>query len=443
MARVALVNLSSLPMPGNRAIYPVGVVVLAAGLRRLGHHVRVLDFVRSPELERDFSWLEAGFDLIGVSVRNMDAVDLTSGSFLPGYRLWCLALEEACAHLARPPWRIGGGPGYSLFAPALVDDLHLHGGVIGPGVMAIHRLLAAGAPPQPVMAGEEDPDFGASTVDHEASLVRAYLAHSDESLGVESSRKTCTQGCVYCPYAAIDGAGPVGRSAIAVIGQELRQLAGLGARQVFFTDAVFNNSKAHAREIAAALERLDLPLRWSAYAIPAGVDEVLASSWIRAGVARVIVSPDSFAPAMMRRQGKHFTLAQVAHFLEVARKTRLPFVMSLLLGGPGEDTATVRETAAFANQHLDQGELIVYAGLRVLPGTPLAASMGARPRDLLEPAFLPIDTEVFDAALQSFDARFLPFERRLQLLLWRSSITQMSRVVVPGGALLSRRSADA
>jgi hypothetical protein len=97
---------------------------------------------------------------------------------------------------------------------------------------------------------------------------------------------------------------------------------------------------------------------------------------------------------MLASLGKGFTAADVARTAACARASPLACSWFFLLGGPGETAATVEETLRFVEQEIPRHHLcIVFTGIRVLPGTPLAAAEVARGRlaadaDPAEPRFL-------------------------------------------------------
>ena len=76
MARVALVNLASLPMPGNDPIFPIGLRTVQDALERHGHETALIDFLADPHMYEDLAWVSEGWDAIGFAIRNIDPIIL-------------------------------------------------------------------------------------------------------------------------------------------------------------------------------------------------------------------------------------------------------------------------------------------------------------------------------------------------------------------------------
>lgn len=114
MVRIALVNLSSLPMPGNDPIFPLGIERIRQALGDVGHNVRIVDFQREPQRQHDHSWIRQGWDVVGMTIRNVDPIDITCESHVPYYRQYAADLREAAGATADSILWVGGGPGFSL-----------------------------------------------------------------------------------------------------------------------------------------------------------------------------------------------------------------------------------------------------------------------------------------------------------------------------------------
>lgn len=78
MTRVALVNLASLPMPGNEPIFPIGLRCVQDALHLAGHETRLIDFVEDPGALADLGWAAESWDVIGFTIRNIDPIDLAA-----------------------------------------------------------------------------------------------------------------------------------------------------------------------------------------------------------------------------------------------------------------------------------------------------------------------------------------------------------------------------
>lgn len=430
MARIALVNLASMPMPGNEPIYPIGARCIQAALDRAGHETRLIDFVETPQAFHDLSWAAEPWDIIGFSIRNIDPIDLACDGFVPQYEAFVDRVRDASA--ASAPLLVGGGPGYSLFGNAMVSRLGLDAGVIGPGEQS---MLTIAAEPDRYrrygrnLSGGRYPGFLTELLTHPASLMQAYAGRPEAMIGIETRRKTCYQECVYCPYAYISGQNEGDLKPLALLADELRSVYQAGIRQVFFTDAIFNSELKFAKQVAGLLAELNLPgLTWSGYFAPKPFDDEFAELLAASNVEAVLLSPDSLDVGMMKTLGKRFDTRHMTRVIERCRRNNLEMRISLVFGGPGETEETVRASAEYVNAHLRPEDLVLNVGFRVLPATELARQLGIPDDHLLEPTFFPLDPQLFTWVIRHFDSRFMSSERLLHLMMGNIASKKMLKV---------------
>ncbi|WP_290055706.1 B12-binding domain-containing radical SAM protein [Amycolatopsis solani] len=440
MARVALVNLASLPMPGNDPIFPIGLRCVQDALDRAGHETRLIDFVETPAALGDLSWAAGEWDVIGFTIRNIDPLDLTCDGHVDHYQAFVARVREVVGRGG--PLLVGGGPGYSLFADGLVRRLGFDVGVIGPGEQTILEIVAdpdAHRGSGRNLSGARFPGFLANDLQHPHSLMSAYVRRQGQvegtMIGVETRRKTCYQGCVYCPYAYISGQNQGDLKPLDLIAAELHAIHGSGIRRVFFTDGIFNSELKYAKEVVRTIIEQKLPgLTWSAYFTPKPFDDEFAELLGHSDVEFVVVSPDSLDDGMMKVLGKSFGTRHVTRFIERAKRHGLELRMNVVFGGPGESRASVRATAQYVNANLATEELVMNLGYRVLPETALARQLSLADDDLLDPTFYPFDPDLFSWVIEELDSRFMSTRVLLNLMAARSSSKRMKKVPLPGKA---------
>src|SRR5579859_4882808 len=274
MARVALVNLSSLSIPGNDPIFPLGIERIRQVLDEVGHSVRIVDFRREPQRQHDHSWIRQGWDVVGITIRNVDPIDIACESHVPHYRDYVANLRAAAGAAADSILWVGGGSGFSLFAQELTDILGLDVGVVGPGESAMMRLCRDprrfADQQRVIMTGTPDPEFSRRVMEYDPELMATYAGARSAMIGVETRRKSCYQGCTYCPYAHITNDDAGAERDIPALLREIQAICDHGMNRIFFTDAIFNADIRYAKNVVAALNaHLDRPdLRWSAYFTP-------------------------------------------------------------------------------------------------------------------------------------------------------------------------------
>ncbi|MEU1290594.1 radical SAM protein [Kitasatospora sp. NPDC005856] len=430
---MALVNLASLPMPGNQPIFPIGLRCVQDALDRAGHVTRLVDFVESPASLENLEWLDGRWDIIGFTIRNIDPIDITCNTHVDEYVAFADRVRAELDRRGLDPVLVGGGPGFSLFGSLLVDRLGLDVGVIGPGEQAI--LDVANDPLSfkgrgSTVQGRRHCGFLTDTLRHPSSLMAAYTNAHRAMIGVETRRKTCYQTCGYCPYAYIDGENAGDLKPMDILAEEIVGIHRQGFRRIFFTDGIFNSELRYAKEVVGLVRDLALDgLSWSAYFTPKPFDDEFGEMLQGSGVEAVVVSPDSLDDRVMRNLGKSFDTRHVLRFLERSRKNDLPVRVNVVFGGPGETRESIRNSAEFINENLRDDELVMHVGYRVLPATALARDLGMTDDQLLYPAFYPFDFDVFNWVIQDLDSRFVTPQLMMNLMAGRAAARKMARVL--------------
>jgi radical SAM superfamily enzyme YgiQ (UPF0313 family) len=430
VAFVRLVNLSSLPVLGNRPVYPVGLVSIAEAVRAAGHEVEIVDFVAHPERIESLSWLNEPCDIVGFAIRDVDPIDIARFSFVHAFTAFAARVRSRTEELGYRPTFVGGGTGFTLFPQALGSLLGVDVVVSGQGEGVLSDLCASGrasAATAVSVLSAPDPGFASRVLNHPPSLVSAYLRAGYTEIGVETRRRKCLRRCQYCPYAFINE-GTLGElKPIDSLRQSVDRLYSLGVRHLFFTDAVFNNELVQAKRVCQMLAEARYPeLKWSAYFVPSGFDQELAELVASSGNLRVIFSPDSFDPRMLRISGKGFGIHSVLKAKRICEVVGLKSAWMLLFGSAHEDRETIRRSGEFANEHFQRHEVSIHVGIRLLPGSPLVRQLGLSDAELLFPVFYPIDPRVFDWILEDFDERFFTGESLLRLRSMQASLGRLS-----------------
>jgi radical SAM superfamily enzyme YgiQ (UPF0313 family) len=178
----------------------------------------------------------------------------------------------------------------------------------------------------------------------------------------------------------------------AVVQEVETVIARAKVRHFFFVDSVFNDPRAHALEICRALSRRRLPVKWLSFCNPVGFDAELARAMAQAGCSGVEFGLDAATPKMLAAMGKPFGQKEIQTALAAARDAGLPFLLSMLFGGPGETWADIQEAQTFLNGCATANSVFACYGLRIYEGTKLAElavreGTLAPDQDLFEPAY--------------------------------------------------------
>ena len=364
-------------------VSPVGLAYLGEGLREAGVAVEVVDLALDsggvsalgPALSRLHPLA------VGLSVRNTDDCSLATGlSFLP----WIGEMvAEVRRHTAAPV--VLGGVGFSVAPEGVLEATGADMGIAGDGEVAAALLagcLSRGEAPWAtpglvyrrsgrVVANPRSPTPLRRLPPPRRSLFdnRRY---QDEGamVGVETKRG-CPRGCIYCADPVAKGRRlrlrPPG-----TVAAEFAHLVSQGVAYFHLCDSEFNTSPAHAKAVCRALIRAGLGdrIRWYTYCSPLPWDDELLELMRRAGCAGINFGVDSLYDPQLRSLGREHRREDVARLVAGLRRAGLNFMCDLLVGGPGEDEASVRATVEEALR-LGLPLVGVAVGVRVYPGTPL------------------------------------------------------------------------
>ena len=396
-------NRNAFPVP----VLPSGACMVAEAAERAGHRVTFLDllFAKAPLRAVEAVLGRTKFDVIGLSVRNIDNIDMRA----PRYFINELsALIESIRQFSDAPLVLGGaalkvmpeeimratgvrcaviGDGEVVF-PDLVEKLAWNEQWEDlPGVASLIGGVYRANTPLPGLSNPcAGPDY------NRWLTMKTYGSHLS-TIPLQTKRGCCFQ-CVYCTYRKIEGSDYRLSDPESVAETTLRY-ASSGFRDIEFVDNVFNFPYDHALAICEALIRSQHCARLQSIELnPVSFDHRLLSSMERAGFVGIGLTVESAADPVLAGLRKGFTSKEVYDAAAVVKRNRLPCLWIFLLGGPGETQDTVRETLRFAEKFIRPQDAAFFTiGIRMYPGTELetiARSQGVLslpPAHMLEPLF--------------------------------------------------------
>jgi radical SAM superfamily enzyme YgiQ (UPF0313 family) len=377
---------------------PLGLGLVCAATRAAGHEVGFLDLLPEADPPAAVRRAIARFapDVIGISVRNIDDQCQQRPRFLLEPVREVVA---ACRDGSAAPVVLGGA-GYSIFPRKALAFLGADFGIAGDGETAFPALL------ERIETGRTVADLpGVYTHAVEPQVPRATAVKLDtlplwddalvppegpDAWVPVQSRRGCPNDCSYCSTARIQGRTIRSRSPRDVV-DLIARLARTGDRRFYFVDNSFNIPERHALDLCRALADLSPRVTWRCILYPERVREGLVRAMAVAGCSEVSLGFESGSPGILREMNKRFTPADVRRTSDLLAANGIRRRGFLLIGGPGETRESVEESLAFARS-LGLDELRVTIGIRIYPGTPLAARAVAEGvitsgDDLLRPAF--------------------------------------------------------
>jgi lipid biosynthesis B12-binding/radical SAM protein len=364
--------LSCNPVVAPYPVYPLGMSVIAAALTQAGHAVRQFDMLAHAfdlgKLAEAIAAEAPG--MIGISFRNLDNVNACNEAL---YIDQLTRLVATVRSVTTAPVVLGG-PGFSVMPERVLEATGADYGVVGEGerlAVALADALARGErPAQRLFRADATLDAGGMVSAAYDDDILAFYQQSGGILPLQTKRG-CPCQCAYCTYPLLEGRRIRPRDCDAVI-DDILKLQAKGARQLFFTDSIFNDPAGSYRQLIDALRRRKVSIPWTGFFRPEVIEPEVIGMMKETGLNAVELGSDATSDTTLRGMAKSFVFKDVeaAHacFLEAGLTVSHYFMM----GGPGETQETVE--AGIANiLRLKGAASFVFLGIRILPGTPLAA----------------------------------------------------------------------
>ncbi|MEA3547561.1 MAG: lipid biosynthesis B12-binding/radical SAM protein [Thermodesulfobacteriota bacterium] len=347
-------------------VYPLGAACLLGSLQEKGHVASHFDVLADGGREGLDDYLSGKrFDLVGVSIRNLDTVD----SAAPDE---CLTGVVEIVNLIRKNGIapiVLGGSAFSIMPQALMELLDADYGVVGEGEELLPWLadkIASGTPPaKKIFYAESRKQVWQKPVFTESNA-RFYIKHGG-MLNVQTKRG-CPHSCSYCSYPTIEGRKIRYRDPQDVADEVARLQIDYGARYIFFTDSVFNDGQGHFLEVAEALIRQNNKVPWSAFFRPQNLERDHLRLLKRSGLAAVELGTDAATDITLAGINKKISFDDVLEIHERVISEGIPCAHFIMFGGPDEDEETLRQGLKNIEK-LEKSVVFVFVGIRILPGT--------------------------------------------------------------------------
>lgn len=314
-------------------------------------------------------------DVVGVSIRNIDNVDVVCTQSLIGE---IAGLIEVIRQNTEGVIVLGGS-GFTILPREFMAALDADYGVIGEGerlpllIETLERGESVSGLPG-IVAGKgpavyHEPmsiPFGRGIFPHHSYT--SYYLKRGGMLNLQTKRG-CPFGCIYCTYPHIEGrrfrfVPP------AETGQTARMLQDAGAKYLYITDSTFNGSYEHSREVALAFQKAGVSIPWGGFFTPTCPPPDYYQVLADAGLRHVEFGTESLSNLVLGLYHKPFVKEEVFFAHRSALDAGLHVAHYLMFGGPGEDEDTIKETISNSCQ-LEKTVFFVYNGVRIYPHTAL------------------------------------------------------------------------
>jgi radical SAM superfamily enzyme YgiQ (UPF0313 family) len=251
-------------------------------------------------------------------------------------------------------------------------------------------------------------EFAFPVPHHEKFPLKKYLlAHGRRSpFTTAMTNFGCPFSCSFCPASVLG----FKYRAVENIMEELRHIAGLGIKEIFFTDFTFEARRSNTLDLCRRIVEEGLDLSWVCSSRANTLDDELLSWMKKAGCHTLLLGVENGDEGLLARYSKGVTKEQLRRAFSLCRKYRIRTLGHFIIGLPGETEETVRKTIDFSKE-LDCDIASFNIAVPAL-GTPLREAA-------LKNGWLQEDVMEFDAS-ESYPTLETPEFARHQAWEWRN-----------------------
>jgi len=362
---------------------PLGLASIIAQMDETRHEINALDLMFCDQPEAELNRTLAAFEpqIIALSIRNLDNQDCFNTEYF-------LPLEKKYVELCRENSRatiIIGGPAFTVSPVAIFEYLEPDFGITGEGEIIFPKLVERieqvseysdlpGLVWRDASGVHHNPHEFVTSLDAlkppRRDLFDNQRYAKEKGMANIVVKQGCPFECLYCDSPHLMGKRWRKKSPQAVAAELESIQNDLGVKLVYFTDAIFNHPVDHAKAICQAIIDRGLNIYWVATIHPAFVDRSLLELMKKAGCVIASPSCDTCSEKMLKILRKGFTKDELKSCLIMLEEMKINYILSLLLGAPGETRETVEESIRFLEERKPV-MLDFCAGIRIMPNTPL------------------------------------------------------------------------
>jgi len=381
-------NIASTPY----SVYPLGLSMVASSLKNSGHDVRQFDFLASnrstEELAKEI--IEFVPDLIGISIRNIDNVNLLNEQ---RYIDYVKNIIDDIRNVSRAKIILGGS-GFSIMPEGILSRLGADFGVVGEGeglILEFINNLSKGIEPKerilrssPKLSGT-----GIPSACYDERIMQFYLKSGN--VASVQTKRGCAHKCIYCSYPILEG-NKIRSRDIGLVVDDIETLINKHkAKYIFFTDSVFNDDSGSYRNLLKEMKKRNINVPWTAFIKPQGLNEEDVKLMQETGLKAAEIGADAPSDVTLKGLGKSFLFKDVVACNEMFAKFSIATAHYFMFGCPGETKESVLEGIENIKS-LKKTVSFIFMGIRILPDTLLAdlaikEGVISRSEDLLMPVY--------------------------------------------------------
>lgn len=357
--RVLLVNPNTMKMP---PVIPIGLEYLITALKKYEYNVELLDlcFASSPENELNKTLDQKKYDIVGVTVRNIDfGLYFNSEFYLPAIKIivQCIKKHDIPVVL--------GGAGFSAMPDDILEYLGADYGIIGPGERAFPEFLKSWESKTLEKRIHDGWQFGpdVSLVHFRGEAVNYMQYMSENGIIGFQTHVGCNNQCPYC----IEANRKLWLKNIPNIIEEIRHLVDQGHSHFHLCDSEFNNDLNYSLDFCKALKESQLPLKWTLYMKPTPYSEELFKVLKESNAYLITLTVDSDERIQALNNYSYEDLVKI---IEYCDEYKINIAIDLLTGYPHESLESTNKMLDFFRAHRPTRVSVGFY-YRLAKGTPL------------------------------------------------------------------------
>lgn len=160
--------------------------------------------------------------------------------------------------------------------------------------------------------------------------------------------RSCSFGCAFCNYPAM--AGELALSDLSTIENELRYLTEHGVKNMIFVDDTFNVPLPRFKKICRMMIENQFDLNWVSFFRCSNADDEAFDLMAEAGCLGVFLGIESGDERILKNMTKFARTDRYRYGIEQLTNRGMITLASIVLGFPGENEESVRNTLDFVNE---------------------------------------------------------------------------------------------
>jgi anaerobic magnesium-protoporphyrin IX monomethyl ester cyclase len=168
--------------------------------------------------------------------------------------------------------------------------------------------------------------------------------------GSISTSRGCPFKCIFCSASAFNG-HKVRYHSVERVLKEIEQLRNMfGCREITFNDDLFAFDPQRVIQVCQKIKERNLDIKWGCDARIDSITPELLQTMRDAGCTTILFGAESFSQKVLDTIGKHSKVEDAKRALKWTRDAGILCQITLVLGLPGEDDETFKETLSFLEE---------------------------------------------------------------------------------------------